>query len=35
MSNQHATSEPPEEQQQTRERIIAAKVLAEKVIVLN
>lgn len=32
MSNQHSTSEPPEEQQKTRERIIAAasKVLAEK-----
>ncbi len=32
MSNQHSTSEPSEEQQKTRERIIAAasKVLAEK-----
>jgi AcrR family transcriptional regulator len=32
MSNQHKTSEPSEDQQQTRERIIAAasKVLAEK-----
>ncbi|HLZ63941.1 MAG TPA: TetR/AcrR family transcriptional regulator [Ktedonosporobacter sp.] len=32
MSNQHIKSEPPEEQQKTRERIIAAasKVLAEK-----
>jgi hypothetical protein len=35
-SNQYAASEPSEEQQQTRERIAAAaKVLAEKGIVLN